>query len=62
MNDKTTMEPGRYKTIPAYAYIIMIICRPIIQGIGQTQSPLIIQIIQEATLRVGCTCRRDVWM
>lgn len=34
----------------------MIIYRPIIQGTGQTQSPLTIQIIQEATPRVGCTC------
>lgn len=38
----------------------MIIYRPTIQVTGQTQSPLITQTIQEATLDLGSTCRRDV--
>ena len=38
----------------------MIIYRPTMQGIGQAQSPLITQIIQELTLGVRSTFRRNV--
>ena len=61
MNDKTIAEPDGYKKCTCnYAYIIMVIYRPTMQGIGQTQSSLITQIIQVGTPGLRSTCRRDV--